>query len=493
MSNYNLLKHVTKGKQTLQSEFKDVPSLPDPRNPYLSDADRCMHEEWNRRDINYNKAQDIAISGRNQSLKLAVYPALQPKYIKQTQSPSFSFDLVGFGEVRDNCGMIRHSISCTENSKQTTLTGEDYSHDNFLMMHSCHRAECPIDYMSWAYREGRQVEEKIHKANLSYLDIGVRLGYANHIILSPPQKKAGALIGSNKSSDYKILRNYAYEASQLLGIKGGVLIFHPFRIIAGVADLLKSEGYGVGGVDSKGSLWFGVHNNVLKSPNGWKDYVYESPHFHIIGVGRLMRPDKFHLRSGGWVYKNKGVRDSESSLDKSCFGSDLSDVGRTVIYALSHSGLSNNFKVQSVTWFGAFSNGKVIVANSYKIKQTVPCSKCERELHHFDLTYDMDECGKEIVVPDFNHDLGVHQITILKKYFVLSESAVSKCTSCRAPNVIIPKVDGGFPLLFKKPRRTSKFYRLNLSNPDVIFANWFVSGDVQKEFELRGFSLFSGW
>ena len=425
MVNYSLLQHIPKGKPTLQTEFKDMPGIPDPRNPYLSDADRRIHEEWNQRDANYNKAQDIAISGRNQALKLAVYPALQPKYQKHHEKALSLWDLVGKGDVRENCGSVRFAVSCPSNSHQTTLDSGVYSHDNFMMLHSCHRAECPVDYMSWAYREGKKVEERLKKGSFAYLEAGVKLGHQKHIVLSPLQKKAIALMESGKQSDYNILRRSGYEMAALLGIKGGAVIFHPYRLKGDIAQLLKVEGYGTG-YNSKGSLWAGVHVNVLGLPS-WKDYVNISPHFHIIGVGYFMKADDFYKASGGWTYKNKGVRSVEASQDKSNFGSDLSEVGRTVVYALSHSGLPNSFNVQSLTWFGVFSYNKVVLDSESKVKQAVHCSKCDSELHHYDLTYDLDGLGNEIIVPDFDYDNGVLYVIHKLRFYKLSKSALAWC------------------------------------------------------------------
>lgn len=423
MADYNLLKHVSRGKQTLQTEFKEVPPLPIPRNPFRSDADLREREEWNKRDSNYNKAQDIAISGRNQSLNLAVYPALQPKYQKPYEKALSYWDLVGKGELRDNCGSVRFAVSCPENAKQTTLDSGVNSHDNFLMLHSCHRAECPVDYMSWAYREGKKVEERLKKGSFAYLDAGVKLGHQKHIIISPPQKWAVKLLESGKQSDFNIFRRTCYEMAQKAGLKGGAVVPHIFRL--DVVDSLKKAGYGTGS-DSKGSLWAGVHANVLGLPS-WKDYVNISPHFHIIGVGYLIKSDDFFKASGGWTYKNKGVRSVESSQDKSHYGSDLSEVGRTVVYALSHSALPTEFKVQSLTWFGVFSYNKVVLDSESKVKQAVHCSKCDNELHHYDLTYDLDRAGNEIVVPDFDYDKGVLYVIHKIRFYKLSKSALAWC------------------------------------------------------------------
>ena len=52
-------------------------------------------------------------------------------------------------------------------------------------------------------------------------------------------------------------------------------------------------------VTSKG-YWDAIHNNILNLPSK-EDYVYFSPHYHIIHWGTMPNASGYHTKTKGWV------------------------------------------------------------------------------------------------------------------------------------------------------------------------------------------------
>lgn len=125
-----------------------------------------------------------------------------------------------------------------------------------------------------------------------------------HVIVSPSWK--------DKKLDYGELKQKVVSLLDELGIRGGMMIYHPFKF------------------DKKEKMW------------------KVNPHFHVVGFGwlntdlfqnMLNNSDSVNGKSyERWVVKNLGLRNSLHS---------------TVYYQLSHVGFAKG--VQSVTWFGELS------------------------------------------------------------------------------------------------------------------------------------------
>ncbi len=92
------------------------------------------------------------------------------------------------------------------------------------------------------------------------------------------------------------------------------------------------------GVSSKG-YWDAIHNNILNLPSQ-EDYVYFSPHYHIIHWGTMPNTTWYHDRTKGWVYK---ITDHGKPIPLKIVikdGQPLEDQLRAKItYLASHAGL----------------------------------------------------------------------------------------------------------------------------------------------------------
>jgi len=173
------------------------------------------------------------------------------------------------------------------------------------------RADCPICRQKWAGRLAGKAENRISQVR--------GLGPAKHIVASLPQADWGLV-----QTDYPRLRTKVYKILKRVGVRGGLLIFHPFRRKCPRCGSVPEMG----------------HSSCLYCGNPFFEW-YFSPHFHCVGFGWIEGTAQEYIKSG-YLVKNVGVRRS---------------VGGTVLYQLSHAGVHLRYHV--LTWFGALSYNKL--------------------------------------------------------------------------------------------------------------------------------------
>ena len=282
------------------------------------------------------------------------------------------FTLPGQGEItNDKCGEWTHPLSCPNyGSKQITLEGV-ISHDRYVATHSCHNPNCPVCYESWASRQASNSSDRLIQAIGLYKQEGFVIGRVNHIVFSPPQERAKILMRTREG--FKILRKGAKDMAKAAGVRGGVMIFHPFRQNDPREDNFRE--------DLKPYVW------------------YESPHFHVIGIGWLKKSTDFYNETG-WIYHNIGRRET---------------IKGTIKYTLTHCGIADGF--QAVTYFGLFSNNKIVIDKIEKVTEAIKCQGCGEALHLYGKIE--GDNGYEI---DWNDDKGVYLHVVVKKTYKLRNS-----------------------------------------------------------------------
>jgi len=180
----------------------------------------------------------------------------------------------------------------------------------------CYRARCERCKLKWMYREAdhasRRLEkyEKIHKKK------------AKHIVVSPPNWVLSQPLEKLRKTAIKILKKVKAD--------GGIIIIHPFRT---------------------------NHKN---------DYLYDSPHFHVIGFGWVEGLAEAYKKNG-WKVIPLEPRDSTFA---------------TVVYQLSHAGVRK--RKHTLVWFGKLSYSELKV--DYEPEKQI-CPVCERKLEELTFFY----------------------------------------------------------------------------------------------------------
>ena len=216
------------------------------------------------------------------------------------------WSLPGHGEAYYDCGSLRYRGCLNTSEHHAGLDCPEREGKAYVQVYrrTCARKECPVCYEAWAGREAARAVYRLEAYGR---------GKPIHVVASPSKELWGF--------EHPELRRKLYALLKRAGIRGGSVIFHPFRIPKG------------------------------KSP-------FFSPHFHVVGFGWL----NFYRGGGKWVVKNLGVRKS---------------LHATLMYQLSHAGVHEAFHV--ITWFGALAYNKLRIPK-FAGEGKPTCPLCHAEL-----------------------------------------------------------------------------------------------------------------
>ena len=165
--------------------------------------------------------------------------------------------------------------------------------------------------------------------------------------------------------------------ARFVGIKGGMMVFHPWRILPSVKTRLQAriqrekrdteEEY-------EKKHWQAIRENAL-GLESWQAYVYWSPHFHIVGFGYICDSPNFY-RLTGWTVKQ--IRNI--SQKKSWNGQKMKDdVAAVIYYVMSHCNVEWGRK--SVIWLGCCTptNMKRLQEKPEVVLYKKECEECKAQ------------------------------------------------------------------------------------------------------------------
>jgi len=283
-----------------------------------------------------------------------LYPALQHTYF------STQWDLPSQGFEYQACGTVEAKSWCPD--------CKTFKHD---LLYCCNRSECPVCSSTWASKAGARIAERMWKYHVLLFRSGVWATRLSHVTFSPPE---------DQWSDYRTMRARAYEVMEKAGVRGGCVIFHPYRFR-----------------DSNGESVAWKHcslNPAAVYPIIQAEAIY-SPHFHGLTAGFLMNSDRFEKLTG-WVYVKHGDLDTRE------------DIFQCARYLVSHMGLSEKrwFRkrlksgkriwvqvplFQSITYIGECSYSQLIIVNEERRLEAVTCPDCGACLElHYQKSVDVD-------------------------------------------------------------------------------------------------------
>jgi hypothetical protein len=229
----------------------------------------------------------------------------------------------GMGESADRCGEWFPKQFCD---------GED--HHVHLGQHLCGRRTCSRCWSGqWARPRTVNVISRLGAGRYAEPE-GIRRR-AVHVAISPPE---GDVEGPSELFRY---RSKAVEKAREHGIRGGVMVAHPWRVTDDAKDEFREL------EEFDGGIWRWVRENKTH----WRDQVHWSPHFHAVGLSTDV---KAGTGEDGWVVKNI-ERNGSHALEPFHItdGDGYEDMARVVRYLLSHAGVDDDGDRQAVTWFGS--------------------------------------------------------------------------------------------------------------------------------------------
>lgn len=228
-----------------------------------------------------------------------------------------SMTLPGYGDRGKGCGEWAPREFC------------DTCGEVHLGPHRCHQRGCPDCWSSWAARRAESITRRIQSARWVLPD-GIERR-AVHAVASPPPGEVTSL------ADVGRYRKRAIERSREAGIRGGVTVFHGFRVTVEAKEQYRAE-------EPDASLWRWVREH----PKGWRSLTYWSPHYHIIGLAAEVEP----VESDEWVVSRLSTLDPMRSLRD---GESYEAVAKVSQYLLSHATFEpgeGGSGVKAVTWYG---------------------------------------------------------------------------------------------------------------------------------------------
>lgn len=259
------------------------------------------------------------------------------------------FNLPGFGrQTKAECNTVTYADHCPD----CRHTDPKYSH--------CNNWECPTCLHWTAARAAKRIAERLLGCHAALCDTGVYPGHVNHFTFSPPISEYG-------NFDLDKMKKMAVKYAKQVGISGGSIAFHPYRI---KGDLKKRIRRAMKAMGLEGGDWVGVHANVL-GLKSWRDYVYFSPHFHIVGYFKLKEQSNDFIRRTGWVYKNISMSERHRA-------EGYGDVCRIFAYILTHHAIEK--RRHSVTYFGDAYYSK-FETKTWKEIELKKCPDCSAQMY----------------------------------------------------------------------------------------------------------------
>jgi hypothetical protein len=204
--------------------------------------------------------------------------------------------------------------------------------------HRCQQRGCPDCWSTWATQRAEKVVYRLQARRYTLPD-GIERR-VTHNVVSPPEGAVSTL------NDVVRYRRKAHEKAKEAGIRGGVCVFHGFR----VKEEVKREYRRRSGEDEAVTA-AGMWRFVRENDRMWRQQVYWSPHFHYIGLATEVEP----VEEEGWIVERlstaapmTGLRDRDS----------YESLAKIATYVMSHATFeppdpdSGAPGKKAVTWFG---------------------------------------------------------------------------------------------------------------------------------------------
>lgn len=237
-----------------------------------------------------------------------------------------SMTLPGKGEKGDGCGEWYPREFCDE-------CGEPH-----FGMSVCQKRSCPDCWRSWSRRRAEKITRRLAAARHDGEEWSEKR--AIHAMVSPPEGEIQSL------RDVQEGFRDAYELAKEKGVRGGVVIFHGFRV---KPEWRKVWAKKTNGGENGPKLWAWVREHS----KDWRSLTYWSPHFHILGLSADFEADDPDEQDG-WVARRirslEGFRLSDIESYEDMVGASM--------YLLSHATFESDTSKDCVRWFGDLATTK---------------------------------------------------------------------------------------------------------------------------------------
>jgi len=246
---------------------------------------------------------------------LPLYPAIDPSKNLKTELPFNLVPGVGYKSSK-TCGEVRSAAACA-------VEPEHFKREYPL---KCGKLTCPVCYPLSIAKTAKMAADRVHgfidavRCSPGHTELKKDVERWMHVVISPPPQLF------DQTDDSAKMCKIGIGIAKQLGLMGGYLIYHPYRINPQYRDMFIDMNQALIENDcSTEKFWSFIRRDVLNLGH-WTKYLIFSPHYHIVGFGFLMNVQDFHTTSfyglPGWVYKN--LNPNGIDLDRAY---NLKDVG----------------------------------------------------------------------------------------------------------------------------------------------------------------------
>ncbi|KAA9404540.1 hypothetical protein EGO51_19280 [Haloarcula hispanica] len=263
-----------------------------------------------------------------------------------------SMTLPGQGESGPNCQIWKPAEFC------------DGCGEVSMAQNHCGRRSCPHCVGLWTQDRAIGITKRLSAArHVEEPGIDRR---AVHAVMSSPEGSISSL-----NDVYDGFRT-AYRLAEEKGIRGGVTVFHGYRVKDWVQDEYRSE-------DRPMGIW---HWLMDERPESWRQLTYWSPHYHVVGLCRDFDADDPDEQEG-WVAHRIDRQGGRSAFkpytglrDKDSYD----EVVGTVRYLMSHATFESGTSKDCVRWFGELATTKFIPDEELSEGSYDVIDRCVREV-----------------------------------------------------------------------------------------------------------------
>lgn len=195
----------------------------------------------------------------------------------------------------------------------------------------CERRECPECEGIWTRDRAVGVVQRLAGARYAESD-GLDRRVV-HAVMSPPEGDVRTL--QEVSDGF----GEAYELAQEKGIRGGVAIFHGFRVTDAAKEQYVAD-------DPDTGLWDWIKHDRAED---WRSLTYWSPHYHILGLCRDMGANHPEEQDGWVAERIRSLAPYSGLTDMDGY----QDMARAAYYVLSHATFEEGR--DCVRWYGDVS------------------------------------------------------------------------------------------------------------------------------------------
>lgn len=232
-----------------------------------------------------------------------------------------SMTLPGQGSKGPNCGVWKPKTFC------------DSCADVQMGPTTCGRRSCPdCGRTIWT---GERTEGLVR-----------RLAAARHAADEGLDKRAVHCVASAPEGSVRSLQHVydgfrdAYELAREKGVRGGVAVFHGFRVQDHAVERYRAE-------DPDCGIW----RWIFQQDESWRSLTFWSPHWHIVGLARDVAADDPDSQDG-WVFRRiRSLEPQHGLRDRDAYD-DLAGLTR---YLMSHASFEADSSRDCVRWFGSLA------------------------------------------------------------------------------------------------------------------------------------------